>query len=72
MAKSTNTTKPQTAERFDAFSVREFQVEGETKTEWLKVGSAFPHKDGKGFNVILQAMPINGQISVRLHEPKAD
>ena len=25
---------------------------------WLNIGSAFPHDDGKGYNVLLQALPI--------------
>jgi hypothetical protein len=32
---------------------------------WLNVGLAFPHKDGKGFNVILQAFPLDGKIVCR-------
>ena len=32
---------------------------------WLNVGAAFPHKDGDGFNVVLQAMPIDGKIVLR-------
>jgi len=41
---------------------------------WLNIGVAFPHEDGKGFNVMLQALPIhgNGKIVLREHEPKAD
>lgn len=36
---------------------------------WLNIGSAFAHKDGKGFNVILQALPINnGKLVLRLYE----
>lgn len=36
---------------------------------WLNIGSAFAHKDGKGFNVILQALPINtGKVVLRLYE----
>jgi hypothetical protein len=27
---------------------------------WLKIGSAWPHKDGKGFNLQLSALPANG------------
>jgi hypothetical protein len=32
----------------------------------------FPHEDGKGFNVMLQALPLhdNGKIVLREHEPK--
>jgi hypothetical protein len=27
---------------------------------WLKIGSAWPHKDGKGFNLQLSALPAHG------------
>ena len=38
---------------------------------WLNIGVAFPHDDGKGFNVMLQALPIgNGKIVIREHEAK--
>jgi hypothetical protein len=37
---------------------------------WLNIGAAFPHDDGKGFNVILQAHPIGEKLVVRLYEPK--
>ena len=32
---------------------------------WTRVGSAWPHKDGKGFNVVLSALPVNGRIVLR-------
>jgi hypothetical protein len=32
---------------------------------WLNLGLAFPHKDGKGFNVILQAIPFDAKIVIR-------
>ncbi len=32
---------------------------------WLNVGLAFPHKDGKGFNIVLQAFPLDGKIVCR-------
>ena len=32
---------------------------------WLNLGLAFPHKDGGGFNIILQALPIDGKIVCR-------
>src|ERR1700687_2706465 len=39
---------------------------------WLNIGVAFPHEDGKGFNVMLQALPIHGdgKIVLREHEAK--
>lgn len=69
---SKKSTPAASATRFDAFTVREYQQDGETKNEWNKIGVAFPHKDGKGFNVILQAVPVDGEVYLRIHEPKAD
>ena len=37
---------------------------------WLNIELAFPHKDGKGFNVVLQAFPLDGKIVLR--EPSED
>lgn len=37
---------------------------------WLNIGLAFPHKDGKGLNVVLQAFPLDGKIVLR--EPSDD
>lgn len=38
---------------------------------WTRIGSAFPHKDGKGLNIILSAMPLNNRIVLRAVEPQA-
>jgi hypothetical protein len=32
---------------------------------WLNLGLVFPHKDGKGFNIILQAFPLDGKVVIR-------
>jgi hypothetical protein len=37
---------------------------------WLALGAAFPHQDGKGFNVVLQALPIDGKIVLREEAPQ--
>jgi len=61
-----------TANRFDAFTVRDYELAGEKKADWNKVGVAFPHSDGKGYNVVLHALPVDGKLVLRLHEPKED
>lgn len=75
MSKKSTTTKiasTATETRFDAFSVREYEVGGEKRSDWNKLGVAFAHKDGKGFNVLLQSLPVDGKMVLRLHEEKAD
>jgi len=37
---------------------------------WLPIGAAFMHQDGDGYNIVLQALPIDGKIVLRL--PKDD
>jgi hypothetical protein len=32
---------------------------------WLNLGLVFPHKDGGGFNIVLQALPLDGKIVCR-------
>ncbi|HEX2841394.1 CHC2 zinc finger domain-containing protein [Hyphomicrobium sp.] len=45
--------------------VVEDRGEGEEQAFWTKIGSAWPHKDGKGLNVVLAALPANGRIVLR-------
>ena len=41
--------------------------------DWLNIGAAFPHKEGDGFNLVLQALPLhgNGKLVMRASEPDA-
>jgi hypothetical protein len=39
-------------------------------TFWLAIGAAFMHQDGDGYNIVLQALPIDGKVVLRL--PKED
>jgi hypothetical protein len=33
---------------------------------WLAIGAAFMHEDGDGYNIVLQALPIDGKVVLRL------
>lgn len=63
---------PKNATRYDAFTVRDYEVAGETKHDWTRIGVAFPNQDGKGFRITLSALPLDGVIVLRLHEPKEE
>jgi hypothetical protein len=40
---------------------------------WLKIGAAWPHKDGKGFNITLSALPPDARLVLRVpSEPDDD
>jgi hypothetical protein len=35
---------------------------------WLNLGVAFAHEDGDGFNLLLQAQPLDGKIVLRTYK----
>ena len=39
---------------------------------WLNIGAAFPHQDGKGYNIVLQALPTNAKIVIREADDRED
>ncbi len=48
-------------------------AEGKPDTFWLNIGSAWPNKDGKGFNLTLQALPLDGKLVLReLSDPEPE
>jgi hypothetical protein len=55
-------------ERLDALSAREGK---DGKSYFTKIGVAFANKDGKGWSVLLDAIPAptDGQFKVMLREP---
>lgn len=57
--------RPKRTRDYDAFAVRN---DKEGKGHFHKIGAAFAHKDGKGFDIDTVATPNNGRITLR--EPK--
>ena len=46
-----------------AYTVQEYDgPDGKKARSWTRIGVAFPHKDGTGFNVELHSMPLDGRI----------
>lgn len=45
---------------------RIFRVSGEGKSaKWTEIGAAWPNKDGHGFSITCEAMPLTGRIVMR-------
>lgn len=62
---------PNAAERYDVFVVENYEDSaGAEKSDWLKVGVGFPHKDGDGLSVELRALPVSGKLVLRWHRSK--
>ena len=64
----TNTTTPKTPSHV-AYQVRD--REGR-KSFWTRIGSAWQHADGKGCNVQIEYVPLDGRITLRVASEKKD
>ena len=55
---------------FRAYTVikRDPLPDGKNNDFWLNIGVAFPHDDGEGFNLLLQALPLEGKIVLRTYQ----
>lgn len=42
------------------------------QASWTPIGAAWPHKDGDGFNIRLDAVPLQGRIVGRVITEKGD
>lgn len=40
-------------------------AKGEDDSFWLNIGGGFEHADNGGFNIMLQAMPLDGKLVLR-------
>ncbi len=73
--KSTTQPQAEASDRFDALAAHEYTVNGEKRTEWLRIGRAFPNSVG-GFNIRLRAIPVatDGEVVVivKKRDPKDD
>ena len=65
-----NTTAPRKTQPLTAYSVRDYEKNGEKKSSWTPIGIAFAHRDGNGFDITLDAMPLDGRIVLRKAKPK--
>jgi hypothetical protein len=39
---------------------------------WTPIGAAFMHQDGDGYNIVLQALPLDGKIVLRVPKAQTD
>ena len=53
-----------------AYAVEEYETSnGKKAKSWTRIGAAFPHKDGPGFNIQLRCLPVNGRIVLLPPDP---
>lgn len=64
----TNNTAGSKAPSHIAYHVRD----GKDKGFFTRIGAAWPHKDGNGFNLLIEIMPLDGRISLRTVSDKKE
>ena len=57
----------QTAKALPTHRVYSVSKNGDEKASWTEIGAAWPHRDGKGFNLTFNARPLEGaQVVLRV------
>lgn len=67
-----NNTNSETASKAPSHIVYHVRDREGKKGFWTRIGSAWAHADGKGFNVQLEVVPLDGRISLRIASEKKD
>ena len=42
------------------------------KGSFTRIGAAWPHKDGNGFNIQIETVPLDGRITLRVASEKKE
>ncbi len=59
----TNTTSPSKSPTHVVYHVRD---NANGKACWTRIGAAWSHADGQGFNVQIECVPLDGRITLRV------
>jgi hypothetical protein len=69
MTTNTKTDTPSKGPSHIAYQVRDRDGQ---KGFWTRIGSAWPHADGNGFNIQIEVVPLDGRITLRVATEKKD
>ena len=68
-----NTTSESTTSKLPTHVAYQVRDRGEGKKGfWTRIGSAWAHGDGKGFNIQIETVPLDGRITLRVASEKKE
>ena len=68
-----NTTTESTTSKSPTHVAYQVRDRGEGKKSfWTRIGSAWAHGDGKGFNIQIETVPLDGRITLRVASEKKE
>lgn len=53
-------------QRLDVLIARDYESNGETRTHWTRVGTAFAARKEEGWDIRLDALPLDGKLMLRV------
>lgn len=59
----TTTSTTSKAPSYYVYHVRDTKTQ---KSFWTKIGAAWAHTDGNGFNIQMDCVPLDGRLSLRI------
>jgi len=68
----TNTTTNSGSSRTPSHIAYQVRDREGKKGIWTRIGSAWAHADGNGFNIQIEAVPLDGRISLRIPTDKKE
>ena len=71
MATNKETQTKSSKPAYIAYHVRNNKDE-QGDSYWTRIGAAFAHKDGKGFNLLIETIPLDGRITLRVPTEKSE
>jgi hypothetical protein len=68
-----NTTSESTTSRSPTHVAYQVRDRGEGKKSfWTRIGAAWAHADGNGFNIQIETVPLDGRITLRVASEKKE
>ncbi len=59
-------TNPKPASKSPTYVAYQVRDREGGKGFWTRIGAAWAHQDGKGFNIQIEAVPLDGRITLRV------
>ena len=69
---SNNETKTEKTGNSPSYIAYQVSDRDEKKGFWTRIGVAFAHADGKGFNIQVTCVPLDGRVVLRLPSEKKE
>ena len=68
---TTETTEPKASKLPSHIAYHVRDREGQ-KAIFTRIGTAWPHKDGNGFNIQIESVPLDGRVTLRVASEKKE